>query len=125
MAKYIDKLATTIIKQGGGYKEDNVWDIHKELKVVPRDTIQVHEILTFWELMGTPVRSHGMMYAFMFLNPSGHPLSVMAYHPTPVRSSHLISPRLRWAHLDSNYHTPKIVYHVQTLIPAMGVKVRM
>jgi hypothetical protein len=46
-AKYIDKFAATIIEQGGGYREDDVWDAHEKLKVVPRDTIRVREILTF------------------------------------------------------------------------------
>jgi hypothetical protein len=47
MAKYINKLAATIIKRGGGYTEDGVWDSHDKLKVVPRDTIRVSEIFTF------------------------------------------------------------------------------
>jgi len=47
IAKYIDKLAATIIKRAGGYTEDDVWDTHEKLKVVPRDTIQVREIFTF------------------------------------------------------------------------------
>jgi len=47
MAKYIDKLATTIIERGGGFTEDDVWDAHDKLKVVPRDIIRVCEILTF------------------------------------------------------------------------------
>ena len=46
-AKYIDKLAATIIECGRGYTEDDVWDAHEKLKVVPRDTIRVREILTF------------------------------------------------------------------------------
>jgi len=46
-AKYIEKLAATIIERGGGYMEDDVWDAHEMLKVVPRDTIWVREILTF------------------------------------------------------------------------------
>ncbi|KAF8537906.1 hypothetical protein BDD12DRAFT_844849 [Trichophaea hybrida] len=39
-AKYIDKIAATIIERGGGYTEDDVWDAHETLKVVPRDTIR-------------------------------------------------------------------------------------
>jgi len=46
-ARYVDKLAATIIEQGGGYTEDDVWDTHKKLKVVPRNTIRIREILTF------------------------------------------------------------------------------
>jgi hypothetical protein len=46
-AKYIEKLAATIIERGGGYTEDDGWDAHEKLKVVPMDTIRVHEILTF------------------------------------------------------------------------------
>ena len=46
-AKYIDKLAATIMERGGGYRDDDVWDAHEKLKVVPRDTIRVREILTF------------------------------------------------------------------------------
>ena len=46
-AKYIDKLATTIIQRGGGYTEDDVWDAHEKLMVVSMDTIRVREILTF------------------------------------------------------------------------------
>jgi len=125
MAKYINKLAPTTIERGGGYTEDDVWDAHEKLKVVPRDTIQVREILTFWELIGSPVHSHGLMHKFMFRNPAGHPPWVTAYHPTPVLSSHHHSPRLRWAHLDSNHDIPTIVYQVQTLIPATGVKMKM
>jgi len=47
MAKDIDKLAATIIESGGGSMEEDVWDVYEKLKVVPRDTIRVHEILTF------------------------------------------------------------------------------
>jgi len=36
-----------MIEQGGGYTEDDVWDAHEKLKVVPRDNIWVHEISTF------------------------------------------------------------------------------
>jgi hypothetical protein len=32
-AKYISKLAATIIKQGDGYMEDDVWDAHQKLKL--------------------------------------------------------------------------------------------
>jgi hypothetical protein len=46
-AKYIDMLAATIIEWGGGYTEDDVWDAHKKMKVVRRDTIRVREIITF------------------------------------------------------------------------------
>jgi len=46
-AKYIDKLAATIIEWGGGYMENAVWDAHEKLKVVQRDTIRVREILSF------------------------------------------------------------------------------
>jgi hypothetical protein len=46
-AKYIDKIAATIIERGGGYTKDDVWDAHEHLEVVPRDTIRVREILTF------------------------------------------------------------------------------
>jgi len=44
MAKYIDKLAATIIERGGGYTEDDVSDAHETLQVEPRDTIRVCEI---------------------------------------------------------------------------------
>jgi hypothetical protein len=46
-ARYIDKFAATTIERGGGYAEVDVWDAHEKLKVVPRDTIRVREILTF------------------------------------------------------------------------------
>jgi hypothetical protein len=46
-AKYIDKLTATIIDRGAGYTEDDFWDAHEKLKVVPMDTIRVNEILTF------------------------------------------------------------------------------
>jgi hypothetical protein len=100
-AKYIVKLAATIIERGGGYTEDDGWDALKKLMVVPRDTIQVCEILTFCKLIGLPVRSNGLMDTSMFRNPSGHLPPVTAYHPTPVLSSQLLAPRIRWAaHLD-------------------------
>jgi hypothetical protein len=31
MAKYINKLALTIFKLGGGYTENNIWDAYKKL----------------------------------------------------------------------------------------------
>jgi hypothetical protein len=43
----IVKSAVTIIGRGGGYMEDDVWDAHEKLKVGPRDTIGIREILTF------------------------------------------------------------------------------
>jgi len=46
-AKYINKLAVTIIESGGGYTYEDVWDAHEKLNVVPRDTKRVHEIITF------------------------------------------------------------------------------
>ena len=75
--------------------------------------------------MGAPVHSHGLMHGFMFLNRVGHPLSVTACHPTPVISSHLLSPRLQWPHLYSDHDTPKIIYNVHTLILAIGVKMKI
>jgi len=70
-AKYCDTLAATIIEWGGEYTENDVQDAHKKLEVLPRDTIRVREILTFWKLIGSPVGSHGLLHAFMFWNPSG------------------------------------------------------
>jgi hypothetical protein len=46
-AKYIEQLAPTIIEWGGGYMEDDVCDVCEKLKIVPKDTIPVREILTF------------------------------------------------------------------------------
>jgi len=71
MAKYMDKLGATFIVPGGGYTEDDVRDTQNKLKVVRSDTIRMHEILTFQELMGSPVSSDGLIYAFIFRIPSG------------------------------------------------------
>jgi len=65
------------------------------------------------------------MHMFMFRNPSDDPVSVKAYHPTPVQSSQLRSPRLQWARIDSNHDTLKITHEVQPLIAATGVKMKM
>ena len=49
----------------------------------------------------------------MFRNPLGHPTSVMAYNYTPVVSCLLLSPRLRWAHLDSNHDTENRLHNTK------------
>jgi hypothetical protein len=41
MAKYINLLAATIIERDAGYTDNDHWDAHAKLKVVPRDSICV------------------------------------------------------------------------------------
>ena len=114
MAKYIDKLAATIIESRGGYMEDDVWDAYEKLKVVPRDTIQVREILTFCELNGAPVRIHGLMHEFMFRktfrsSPIGNSLSSYSRSKLPSHLSQapMGPPRFQSRHSENRLPSTK------------------
>jgi len=43
-AKYINKLAATLLELVGGYTKDDFWEAHKKLRVVAKVTIRVRMI---------------------------------------------------------------------------------